>query len=53
MRVCYLYFEEYAVVFLVVAFAKNEKGDLIPGELKAVRHLVKRIEMELAQRVTK
>src|SRR5690242_3809528 len=33
IRVCYVYFEEHSIVFLVVAFAKNEKADLSSPEL--------------------
>ncbi len=32
IRVCYVYFEDFWTVLLVVAYAKNEKGDLTAVE---------------------
>src|SRR6516162_6992350 len=36
-RVGYVYLQEYGVVLLVITYAKNEKGDLTPGEKKTIR----------------
>jgi hypothetical protein len=47
-RVCYVYFEHYSVVFLVLAYPKNEKDDLSVAEKKAIKKLIKDIEEEFA-----
>ena len=52
-RVGYVYLQEYGVVLLVVAYAKNEKDDLTPSEKKAIRTLIGRIEDEFASGVTR
>jgi hypothetical protein len=49
VRVCYVYFEEYAVVLLVLAYPKNERDDLSAIEKKAIKKLIEEIDNELAQ----
>jgi hypothetical protein len=48
-RVCYVYFEEYAIVLLVLAYPKNEKDDLSHAEKKALKKLLEEIEQEFAK----
>jgi hypothetical protein len=48
-RVCYVYFEEYSVVLLVLAYPKNEKDDLSDAEKKAIKKLIENIEDEFAK----
>src|SRR5438876_11783109 len=38
-RVCYVHFEEYAVVLLVLAYPKNEKSDLSTAEKKVIKRV--------------
>lgn len=40
-RVCYVHFEEYSVVLLVLAYAKNEDDDLSPEGKKAIRRMIR------------
>lgn len=47
MRICYAYFEGYGVVLLVVAYPKNVKDNLTPAECKAIKLLLKDVEMYL------
>jgi hypothetical protein len=47
-RVCYVYFEQYSVVVLVLAYPKNEKEGLSGSEKKAIKKLLKEIEEEFA-----
>ena len=46
-RVCYVYFEEYGIVLLVIVFAKNEKGDLTAEDTNQVAALIKDIQHKL------
>jgi hypothetical protein len=48
-RVCYVHFEEYAIVPLVLAYPKNEKDDLSNAEKKAIKKLIEEIEQEFAK----
>jgi hypothetical protein len=48
-RVCYAYFEEYALVLLVLAYPKSEKDDLSNAEKKAIKKLLEEIEQEFAK----
>ena len=50
VRVCYVYFEEFGIVLLVVAYAKNERDDLAEADRKAVRELIRRQKQAFAQR---
>lgn len=49
VRVCFVYFEAYAIVLLVVAYGKNEKDDLSRAEKKAVKQLIERQERALSK----
>lgn len=46
-RVCYVYFQEYGIVLLVVAYGKNEKDDLTAAEKKTIAKLIIEVEKEL------
>jgi hypothetical protein len=50
VRICYAYFEEYSLVFLVRAYGKNEKDDLADEEKRGIRQFLERIGKELAAR---
>ncbi len=39
-RICYVYFEEYAIVLLILAYPKKEKGDLSHAEKRAIKKLI-------------
>lgn len=45
-RVAYLYVEEQATVYFILAFPKNVQGNLTAGQKKAVRTLVSHIRQE-------
>jgi hypothetical protein len=40
VRVCFVYFPEFATVYLVVVFGKNERADLNAAERRAVGALI-------------
>jgi hypothetical protein len=48
LRVGYVYLQDHGVVLLVIAYSKDEKDNLTPGEKKAIRSLIQRIEQEFA-----
>lgn len=48
-RICYVYFEEYSVVVLVLAYPKNEKDDLSSAEKQVIKKLIAKIEEEFAK----
>jgi len=48
-RVCYVYFEQYSLVLLVLAYSKKDKGNLSAQEKKAIRNLIAEINKELSQ----
>lgn len=43
-RVCYLHLDKRSVVFLVMVFAKSEKGNLTAGECRAIERLVEKLK---------
>jgi len=45
-RVVYLYLEEQATVYFILAFPKNVQGDLTPEQKRVVRALVVEIKRE-------
>lgn len=47
IRVCYVYFEAFGIVFLLTAFAKNEMSDLSSVERKEIAALIGRLETSL------
>lgn len=50
LRICYAYFEDHAVVFLIRAYGKTVKDDLTGAEKKVIRQLLERIGQELSAR---
>ncbi len=50
LRICYVYFEEFGIVYLVVVYRKGEKDDLSPHERTAIRSYIQKIEAELRRR---
>lgn len=48
-RVCYVYYEEYGLVFLITAYSKNEKDDLSAAARKAIRKMIEEQTKLLAQ----
>jgi hypothetical protein len=50
-RIGYAYLEEYGTVLLIIAYKKNEKDDLTPGQKKSIRKLLQTIEGEFASRL--
>ena len=44
VRVCYVDFEIYEKIFLVMVFAKNEMENLSPAERNAIKNLIERLE---------
>ena len=49
-RVCYVYLEEFGIVLLVVAYAKNEQDDLSPDEKRIIRDMIRREKEALGKR---
>lgn len=47
IRVCYSYFQEFATIYLITAFAKNEQDDLTDAGKAAIARLLKEIHEEL------
>ena len=47
LRVCYVYVEEYGIVYLVYVYTKHEKDDLDAGERNAIRDHIRRQKREL------
>jgi hypothetical protein len=47
VRICYVHFEDYGIVLLVVAYPKTEKDDLTPVERAAIKAYIKRAKDEL------
>ena len=50
VRVCYVDFEEYTVIYLITAYAKKEKDNLTDKEKAVVKVLVKQLKEEAAER---
>jgi hypothetical protein len=50
VRVCYVYFEKWGIVLLVIAYGKKETADLSPAQKQALRRLIERQEREWARR---
>ncbi len=49
-RVCFVYFETYGIVLLVVAYGKNEKDELSDEEKKFAQKLIREAEREIQRR---
>ncbi len=52
-RVCYVYFEEWGIVLLVVVYPKSETDSLTEAEKNAVRKAIERVRVELSRRFGK
>jgi hypothetical protein len=50
LRCCYVYFEEYRLMLLVLPYKKSEKDDLTPAGRKAARCIIQRQRNELSKR---
>lgn len=48
-RICYVYFEDHAVVFLLRAYAKSEQDDLDDAQKQAIAKLIQQIGRDLAK----
>src|SRR6267142_1324658 len=46
-RVCYVYFEDYAVVYLLRAYSKSEQDDLTDSEKRAIVKLIQQMNRDL------
>jgi hypothetical protein len=44
LRVCYVYFQDYAIVALLAAYAKNRKDNLSPAERSAIKKVIAEIQ---------
>lgn len=49
-RVCYVYFEDFATVLMVLIYAKNEQDDSPAKSKRAISRLIKDIQEELERR---
>jgi hypothetical protein len=47
VRVCYAYFEEYGIVFLIVVYRKSEKDNLTAAERAAIKTYINRAKVAL------
>ncbi len=52
-RVCYVYFKEFGIVLLVIAYSKKEKEDIPAGHRSAYRELIERQRKVFEQRAIK
>ena len=50
VRVCYVDFEEYTVIYLITVYAKKEKDNLTDKERAVLKTLVKQLKVEAAER---
>jgi|SRR6516225_4252377 hypothetical protein len=53
IRICYVYFPSACVVFLVIAYAKNERDDLTQADKKAIKAFIKRERAILSKHAIK
>lgn len=49
-RVCYVYYPQWAVVLLVLAYSKDEQEDIPAGQLAGIRKALARVEAQLRLR---
>lgn len=47
LRICYVYFSQIGLVYLVIAYCKNRRDDLTAGEKSAIRQLIQDLRVEL------
>lgn len=50
LRVCYVYFEEFGIVLLVIAYSKGDKDDLSADEKRSIKQLLERQKREFSRR---
>src|SRR5688572_11464966 len=50
IRVCYVYFEQWGIVLLVTAYAKNRKDDMSAAEKKRIQEIIGDIDQLLRER---
>ena len=50
IRVCYVDFNEYEVIYLITAFAKTEQENLTDNEKAVLKKLVKELKEEVSKR---
>ncbi len=48
-RACYVYYEEFGLILLVTAYAKNQKDDLSAAARKAIRKMIEEQNKLLAR----
>lgn len=51
-RVCYVYFEEFGIVYLVHIYDKRQKDDLTAAEKRLIQEHIRRQQAALARRKT-
>jgi hypothetical protein len=49
-RICYVYFKEFGIVLLVIAYSKKERDDIPAGHRKLYRELIERQRKVFEQR---
>ncbi len=50
VRVCYIDFESYRIIFLITVFAKKEQSNLTKEEKNILKALVKQLKAETIRR---
>ena len=50
VRVCYVYFEEFGLVLLVIAYDHNEKDNLSPEEKEGIKQYIAKSRKWLSKR---
>lgn len=50
VRVCYIDFENYQIIFLITAYSKSEKDNLSQAERNNISKLVKLLEKQIIER---
>jgi hypothetical protein len=49
-RVCYVYFEEFGIVYWIYVYRKSQQETLSANEKKAIKAMIERIEKNLRRR---
>jgi hypothetical protein len=49
IRICYAYFQEFEMVLLVVAYAKNERDNIPPADKRFIREMLRREKIALSR----
>ncbi len=50
VRVCYVYFKEFGIVLLVIAYAKSKRDDIPAAQKKSLRRFIQEQREEFAQK---